>query len=72
MCKVGDWILNRHSRQIYVIVNICSYSGEYWIENVKELGTRSHYDKAKNLNDFISLGKLTPMAQLLYSNSINK
>lgn len=70
--KVGDHIINKHTKQVFVIVYVYKSSRHIQGLNVQTKDTEILNFNKQELNKYKHLDINCPVAQVLYTNNSNK
>lgn len=70
--KVGDWLIDKHSKQVFVIHKFYGYSPTYELWDVNNLNTKVYITTLRIYNEFSRLDLSCPVAQVLYTSNSNK
>lgn len=70
--KVGDWLINKHSKQICKITGIFDSLELCNVDFVYSLNTDKFVRFSELVNNYAELNLNCPVAQVLYTNNSNK
>ena len=70
--KIGDWLIDIHTKQVFKIINIRLVAGNFWYYDEYKLDTGLTLTTKELNNNYNKIDMNCPVAQLLYMDNSNK
>lgn len=70
--KVGEWLINKRTKQLGEVIDLIEFPDQDHVIVVKYIDTMYYRSETKPTSKINRLWVKAPMAQLLYSNNIQR